>query len=100
MVCSFCLVKPAEGYLKWYCTDCNKLKRLINLHGNRVYEILDNVLLRSEEKQKGKELLEIRKEVKSQEKKLEVNLQDSYKEYDTPENRDMLDELKKRINKI
>lgn len=95
MVCSYCQVKPAEGYLKWYCSDCSKLKRLINLHGSRVYEILDNVLLRSEDKQRNKELLEIKKEVKDQEQKLS----DSDHLYDTKEKKEMLKELKDKLKK-
>ena len=99
MVCGFCQVKPAEGYLKWYCSECSKLKRLINLHGERVYEILDNVLLRKEDKQKNKELLEIKKEVKEQEKKLEFNLNESCELYENNNNKQLLTELKQRINK-
>ncbi len=95
MVCSYCQIKPAEGYLKWYCSDCSKLKRLINLHGSRVYEILDNVLLRSEDKQDNKILLEIRKEVKDQEKKLN----DSVELYDTKDKKELMKELKDKLKK-
>jgi len=95
MVCSYCQIKPAEGYLKWYCSDCSKLKRLINLHGSRVYEILDNVLLRSEDKQRNKELLEIKKEVKDQEQKLN----DSDHLYDNKDKKEMLKELKDKLKK-
>ena len=95
MVCSYCQIKPAEGYLKWYCSDCSKLKRLINLHGSRVYEILDNVLLRSEDKQKNKELLEIKKEVQDQEKKLN----DSVELYDTKDKKELMKELKDKLKK-
>ena len=90
MVCSFCMVKPAEGYLKWYCVDCAKLKRLIALQGDRVYEILDNVLLRCESKQKGRELIEIKREVENQEKKLNNHLNESYQLYENNENKEML----------
>lgn len=98
MVCSFCQIKPCEGYLKWYCVSCAKLKRLISLHGNRVYQILDNVLLRTEDKQKNKELLEIQKEVKDKEQKLENNLNESCELYENNNNKELLTELKQRIN--
>ncbi len=99
MVCSFCQKNECEGYLKWYCSDCSRLKRLINLHGDRVYEILDNVLLRTEDKQRNKEVLEIQKEVKEQEKKLEINLNESCELYENNNNKQLLTELKQRINK-
>ena len=42
---------------------CRKIKHLMSIHGERVYEILDNVLSRAKDKQIIKEAEEIKEEI-------------------------------------
>lgn len=52
-------------YVSRFCEKCRKLKWYLNIYNERVYEILDNVLSRPEEKQNVKETEEIKREIKS-----------------------------------
>lgn len=64
----------------YYCEKCNNIKRLINLYGlERVYDILNTVLVRTREQQNYKINIELKKEQelvlsKSQEHKLEEKI--------------------------
>ena len=53
------------------CSNCRRIKHLLNLYEGRVYEVLENVLVRNEEGQSKKESQEIIKDI---EKKKEYNL--------------------------
>ena len=57
-------------YLSRFCPKCRALKHLILLHGDRVYNIVNEVLCRTEEKQDNKIKLEIKKEIEAKSKLL------------------------------
>ena len=50
MVCYLCEKKKDEGW-GYYCSQCRRVKHLLNLYGDRVYEVLEHVLVRTEDKQ-------------------------------------------------
>ena len=62
MVCALC-EKPSEFWFGSLCGKCRKIKHLMSIHGERVYEILDNVLSRAKDKQIIKEAEEIKEEI-------------------------------------
>ena len=62
-LCYLCEKQERESYWSHYCTDCRRLKHYINLFDKRVYEILDNVLTRTEDKQDNKIKEEIKTEI-------------------------------------
>ena len=57
------------------CEKCRRIKHLINLYEERVYEVLEAVLVRSEEKQELKIQQEIKKEKEEIEKKITTRSQ-------------------------
>ncbi len=64
-------------YVNKFCDKCRRIKHLINLYEDRVYEVLEEVLVRTEDKQDNKIKEEIKKELK---KKSEYNLRNKDKE--------------------
>ena len=62
MVCALC-EKPSEFWFGSLCGKCRKIKHYMSIHGDRVYEILDNVLSRAKDKQIIKEAEEIKEEI-------------------------------------
>jgi len=72
-LCYLCEKKPREGYWCYFCTDCRKTKHYLNIYGDRVYEILDNVLARTEDKQQYKINDEIKKDIENKEYSLRSN---------------------------
>lgn len=72
-LCYLCEKKPREGYWCYFCTDCRKLKHYISIYGDRTYEILDNVLARTEDKQQYKINDEIKKDIENKEYSLRSN---------------------------
>ena len=55
MKCYLCETETATGFFAYYCKNCNQIKRLISLYGlDRVFAILNNVLVRSETQQSYK----------------------------------------------
>jgi hypothetical protein len=61
MTCYFCQ-EPRDSYLSYFCEDCSKLKRTINLYGKRVHQVVDEVLIRKPDQQKLKINKELHKE--------------------------------------
>ena len=97
----YCYLCSSEfSGINYFCVDCQRIRRYIQLYKKRPIEILDNVLLRSEDKQKNKELLELQKEVKQSEKKLEKNLIQSSDYQENDNNKLLLTELKKKVNNL
>ena len=105
MLCYLCCVE-SRPFMGYYCEDCSKIKRYINLYKSRVLEILDSVLSRDLEKQDNKIKLEIKNEIDVQTKKLqpikeeiteEDDLQGSIKHYNN--SKEVIAELKKKIKK-
>lgn len=70
MTCILCEKNKVEFWFGSLCKDCRRIKHHISISGDRVYEILDNVLSRTEEKQIIKEADEIKKEIKHKEHNL------------------------------
>lgn len=57
------------------CEKCRRIKHLINLYGDRVYEVLEEVLVRAEDKQENKIQQEIKKEKETIENKINTRSQ-------------------------
>ena len=57
------------------CEKCRRIKHLINLYGDRVYEVLEEVLVRAEDKQENKIQQEIKKEKDTIENKINTRSQ-------------------------
>lgn len=57
------------------CEKCRRIKHLINLYGERVYEVLEEVLVRAEDKQENKIQQEIKKEKETIENKINTRSQ-------------------------
>tara|TARA_R110000868_G_scaffold82309_1_gene232496 strand:- start:1245 stop:1499 length:255 start_codon:yes stop_codon:yes gene_type:complete len=55
------------------CSNCRRIKHFISIYGDRVYEVLDSVLSRTDDKQKLKEADEIKKEIENKEHNLRSN---------------------------
>ena len=103
MVCYLCCIE-SRPFMSYYCEDCSKIKRYINLYGSRILQILDSVLSRDLNKQDNKIKLEIKNEIESQKKKLEPvkeetedDLEGSVKHYNN--SKEVIAELKKKIKK-
>jgi len=52
------------------CEKCRRIKHLLNLYADRVYEVLEEVLVRTDEKQEHKIQQEIKKEKEQIENKI------------------------------
>jgi hypothetical protein len=60
--CYLCLKESRESLLGYYCCKCQKIKHLLNLYGDSVYEVLDLVLVRSPDQQQKKiDIIETKK---------------------------------------
>lgn len=72
--CKFCEIKPVEGWIynSTWCSDCRKMKHYINLYQDRVIEILDNILSRTEDKQDNKIKEELKNEIENKENILQL----------------------------
>lgn len=66
MYCYLCLTEYA-GIFETYCGKCKKIKHYISLYGDRVHEVLDNVLSRSTDKQDNKIKCELQTEIQNKE---------------------------------
>tara|TARA_R110001599_G_C12026279_1_gene639552 strand:- start:306 stop:584 length:279 start_codon:yes stop_codon:yes gene_type:complete len=69
-LCYLCEKKEREGYWCYFCSDCRKLKHYISIYGDRTYEILDNVLARTQDKQEYKIKEELKKDIENKEQAL------------------------------
>lgn len=66
------LCEKSEEYLiiSKFCNKCRKIKHLLNLYNDRVYEVLDEVLVKNEKEQEE----HIKEELKNELTKTEYNL--------------------------
>ena len=63
-----CLLCEKETvFVSRFCPSCRRVKHLLNLYDERVYEVLESVLVRAEDKQDNKIKVELRKEIESKE---------------------------------
>ena len=73
-ICYLCNEEPQSSWRCYYCDKCNKIKRMISLYSlNRVYEILDTVLVRTRQQQSYK----IKKELDKEEDNLDKEKKDN-----------------------
>jgi len=76
MSCYLCRDKPrlhwGTGY---YCKQCKRLQDAIAIYGDRVYEVVEEVLFRTGDKQEHKIKSEIKKEIKKKQTQLEEDKQ-------------------------
>ncbi len=61
--CYLCEKEPC--YVRYFCEKCRRIKHHLNLSGDRVYEVLESVLCRSEDKQNNKIQMEINEEIEN-----------------------------------
>lgn len=57
------LCEKETVYTSYLCEKCRRIKHLINLYDDRVYEVLENVLVRNEDGQTNKEKIELKKDL-------------------------------------
>jgi len=57
------LCEKETCYISKFCDKCRRIKHYLNLYNDRVYEVLDNVLSRAEDKQDNKIKEEIKAEI-------------------------------------
>lgn len=62
--CLFCETKTSGYFQKW-CPKCRALKHQILLFGDRIYDVVDNVMCRTIDKQELKIKGEIKKEIEN-----------------------------------
>ena len=71
MTCYLCRTEPRMNWSGYYCKKCKALQDAIACFGDRVYEIVDSVLLR---KDKNKQQIKIADEIKKEIEVKEYNL--------------------------
>lgn len=71
--CKLC--EKETCYTTHICEKCRRIKHLINLYGDRVYDVLEEVLVRAEDKQENKIQQEIKKEKETIENKINTRSQ-------------------------
>ena len=69
------LCEKETVYVTNLCEKCRRVKHLLNLYGDRVYQVLEEVLVRTEDKQDNKINKEIKKEKEEIEKKINTRSQ-------------------------
>jgi hypothetical protein len=73
--CTLCEVETV--YITSLCQKCRRIKHLLNLYQERVYEVLEEVLVRKEKQQEHKiknELVKEKKTLEEFEKKVDENV--------------------------
>ncbi len=70
MSCYLCRTEPRAKYMGYYCEKCKRIQDTIAIYGDRVYEIVENVLMRTPDKQEYKIKDEIKKEIETKEHNL------------------------------
>ena len=65
--CKLCEKREVDGWFGTWCVSCRKIKHYLNLYDERVIEILDSVLSRTDDKQENKIKMEIQTEINAKE---------------------------------
>jgi len=68
-----CEKNEVEFWFGNWCIQCRRIRHYLNLYGDRVYEILDNVLSREVAKQDNKIQVEIKTEIETKKYNLRNN---------------------------
>lgn len=61
------LCEKETVYISSLCEKCRRIKHLLNLYDDRVYEVLESVLVRNEDGQKNKINTELKKDLEKRE---------------------------------
>ena len=77
--CYLCELEYA-GFFAHFCTKCRRLKHLISVYGDRVYEVVDEVLVRQPQQQNNKIKIELKKEIEKKEYALRSKNKEKKKE--------------------
>ena len=94
-----CRLCGETEYINYYCEDCSIIRRIVLTYGKlETRNILERVCLRNK-KQQNYKITDIKKELENEEKKTikEVKFDDSSYINPNNPNKDMLDELKKKL---
>ena len=54
MTCYLCEKEPKESYFGYFCNKCRRIKHLLNLYNEAVYESLEQVLVRTQPQREHK----------------------------------------------
>ena len=73
--CKLCEVETV--YTSHLCEKCRRIKHLLSLYGDRVYDVLDKVLITSPAKEKELCKEELKNEIREQVKKVQGSDSDS-----------------------
>lgn len=63
MSCYLCRTEYRTNWSGFFCNKCKKIQDLLNIYGDRVTEVLDEVLVRTSCQQNNKLKNEIKKEI-------------------------------------
>lgn len=77
MSCYLCRTEPRMNWSGYYCKKCKGLQDSIACFGDRVYEVVDSVLLR---KDKDKQQIKIADEIKKEIELKQYNLRTKKKD--------------------
>ena len=80
MTCYLCRKNERISYLSYYCYNCKKIQDLLSVYSDRVYEVLESVLCRTEDKQNNKIKAEIKSEINYKQDTLMSELKDKIKD--------------------
>jgi len=68
MYCYLCRSEYREKTITgYYCNKCKRLQDLLNIYGDRVYEVCEEVLVRTNKQQDNKLKGELKKEIEKRE---------------------------------
>ena len=74
MSCYLCEKNERETYFSYFCKECRRVKHLLNLYSQDVYDTLETVLVRTKKQQEHKIKTTIDSNNKSEENKEEKPL--------------------------
>ena len=77
MSCYLCRTEPRMNWSGYYCKKCKSLQDSIACFGDRVYEVVDSVLMR---KDKDKQQIKIADEIKKEIELKQYNLRTKKKD--------------------
>jgi len=92
MTCSFCGEYPSETWLKSYCKSCANLRRILILYDSeKCINILNRILLRTENQISNKINIELKRnmvaEIKKEVSDVKKEVANDSKDYDKPSTR-------------
>ena len=79
MTCYLCRTEPRMNWSGYYCKKCKRIQDTIAIYQDRVYDVVESVLMRTQDKQEQKIKEEIKKEIVSKEYNLRRTKKDTSK---------------------